>query len=278
VFAGCSSSSTKANPTDGGGGADVVIHHDSGGSSSSGSDSSPGDDASGDDGGTCSNDVTYTYPGYVKIVPSQACSAAQVQAFEAACVNSTATDTTCNTWQTDNIPDGDAGAGTPCGSCIFAPYNPPTAIPQGAAYVTCDASIVTSPMTATCLFSPNVLGCVQIIDPTNGPACAAADDALTQCEGWECNVCSDVASGGPLDTACVTAADASNCSTFLTAAQTACAADFGDGGAGTPFTECQPGGGSSAAEEFTFIIDQMCGGGGGTGNDGGGVSDAAGGG
>ena len=260
AFAGCSSTTNNVAASDGGGTDTGVSHKDSGGSS--GGDSSSGDDGGGGDGGTCSANVAFTYPGYVTIVPKQACTAADLKAFETACTVAAATAATCNGWQASNLPGSDGGpGGTTCGNCIFGPYNPPTNFGQGAAYVTCDSTVPTSSTTSVCLFSPNVIGCVQLIDPTNGPACAAADDALSQCDAWECNLCSDTASGGPLDQACVTAVNAAQCATFLTKAQSACATDFGDGGAGTAFSKCSPSGGTNQSEDFSFIIAQMCGGG-----------------
>jgi len=273
IFGGCSSSTTNNNPGDGGG-SDVSIKHDS--SSSSGSSSgSSGDDSGGDSGGTCSADVAFTYTSYTTIVPSTtACTAADIKAFEAACTDTTMTAAACNAWQMTNTAGADGGGGTACGACIFGNYNPPMSYGQGAGYVTCDSTVTTS-MTAACFFSPNVIGCVQLIDPTNGPKCAAADDALSQCEAWECNLCSDTNVAGPLDTACIMAADAAQCAQYIAPAQSACAGPFGDGGAGTDIAKCDPSGGTNSSEDFTFIIGLMCGGG--TSGDSG-VTDSGGGG
>jgi hypothetical protein len=229
----------------------------SGGSGGSSTSSSSGgtiiDDASIEDaeptGGTCPENAPFSMTPYTKVTGHQGvCTAADVSAFEAACGDS-ATDTTCNAWLEANLGGQDGAGGTACGNCIIPPTAPQSGV-QGAAYVTCDAS------QQDCDFAPNYVGCVQLVDPTHGPACAVAWDPLMQCEGAQCDDCASSSTY----TACQASVDEGVCGSYTASVQMACATDFVDGGVATT---CEPGGGVTMNPDWTFIIDLICGGGGG---------------
>jgi len=246
VFAGCSSSSTHASGNDAGGGSDTGTHVDasgssSGGSSSGGNDSGGGGDSSGDDsGGTCPDNTPYTSETYATAVAHQGkCEASDIAAFVAVCGDNYGTGAGCTAWWIANVA-GDAGTGTACGNCIAAPGNnggswsDPTSVQGSEAF-------------------PNYGACIQLLDPTNGPACAAALDNISACEGLQCDDCPD----GDTYTACQATVDAAICSTYNTTWESACTTDDADGGVGST---CSPGSASMAYDpDFTFIINLVCG-------------------
>ena len=255
VFAGCSSSSSKATGgNDSGSAADVVVHHDSGsssGSSSGGSGDDSGDD-SGDSGGSCSAGVPYTATTWTNVVAHQGlCDAADLAAFLAACGDSPATATTCNAWIATNLAGADGGGGSTCGNCIV----PPNATGTGG------ASFVTFDSMGNGYFGPNYPGCIQLLDPTNGPACAAAYDNINECLGLECNLCTGTdGDGTPEDPeACenLNVGTGGICASYLSPYQTKCATDNADGGIAD---QCSPGAAEQKTNpDWTLIINLICG-------------------
>jgi hypothetical protein len=197
------------------------------------SDSGPAE--GGDSSVSCEKSTSkFTPVTYVPAVANQGvCDTATIAAFVAACGDK-GSQTKCDTWQTTNVL-GDAGAGTACGNCIFAPMN------NGGTWTDPEG-----------YFGPNYGGCIQLTDPTNGPACASALDNADGCVGVACDSCSS----GDID-ACRDAAAKASCSSYASTEQTACKKDDGDGGA---FTTCSPGAGTSLDPDFTYIAGLICGG------------------
>lgn len=166
------------------------------------------------------------------------CSAADIQAFIAACGTSGSTNT-CSTWQDTNVPGAqpDGGGGTACGNCIFPPLSAAPVSSTGPTYT------VAGPYGG--VFGPNYGGCVAILDPTNGQRCASALDNETDCDDSACMMCT-------------TTAAAQGCFAYACSSQTAlvgpaCRTDE-DGGA---FSRCSPSNGGDA--DWQFIINLICG-------------------
>jgi hypothetical protein len=162
-------------------------------------------------------------PAYAAPAKTSACSMAQVTGFLMACTGTTGSQSACSTFT-------GTAANMTCVGCLI-----PTAKNTGALL---DDSTGAP-------WGLNAGGCVALADPSNGPGCAMALDPLFQCEHAACN---STACQGTDTTACQNAADMGACSTQLMAANTACAADFSDGGAGT--TTC----GTAAG-----VITEICG-------------------
>jgi hypothetical protein len=182
----------------------------------------------------------------VKAEPGS-CTAADISAFEAACGDQ-GSGSACDAWQTANTAGADGGGGTACGNCIFTPPNIPW---QGAAYVTYDSTGGT--------FGPNYEGCIQLVDPTNGPGCAAAWDPLQQCVGLQCDDCTTSATYGTCyDTV---AGKGGICASYYSPFSTACTTDLGADGGAPAIKECTPGGGTTQNPDWNFIINLICGGG-----------------
>jgi hypothetical protein len=158
-----------------------------------------------------------------------------IAAFVAAC-GDMGSNTTCSAWQTANVMS-DAGAGTACGNCVFAPMN------NGGTW--------NDPNN---FFLPNYAGCIQLTDMANGAACGAALNNIQACEGTACDQCSNTDYG-----ACTQAADKGGCSMYASTFTTACKSDRGDGGA---FQTCAPGAAMNMQNpDFTYILGLICGGG-----------------
>jgi hypothetical protein len=255
AFAGCSSSNGGGggNADSGSGGTDGAVHKDAGGSSSggdSGGSSSGGD--SGDDGGaTCPDNTAFTpQPTATATAHRGACSATDLAAFLAACGDNGGL-TSCNDWQTANVAGPDGGGGNACGNCILDPTN------KGAAW-----------SDQVGFFFPNYGACLQLTDPTNGPACGAAVENHQDCDDWQCGDCTDTAT----QATCNTSVDGAICKQYASAVATACAKDAPDSGA---YATCFPGSATNPPTQdpdWTYIITLICGGGDA------GVSDAGGGG
>jgi hypothetical protein len=137
----------------------------------------------------------------------------QISQYLTACLGPSSTNQTCTAFvnaSTSNLtcyqciaPQADGGAQLATGGFVPVP---------GTTYVT-----------------TNTPGCIAILDPTNGPACAQAYEPLVMCELAACT------SGTcPTDQTCQPRARAGACSTEFADAQTKCAADLTDGGAGAP--------------------------------------------
>jgi hypothetical protein len=85
------------------------------------------------------------------------------------------------------------------------------------------------PIPGTTYVTSNIAGCMAILDPTNGPACAQAFEPLVVCE---LSACSSAAC--ETDQTCQPQARMGACSTEVADAQMKCAPELADGGAGAP--------------------------------------------
>jgi hypothetical protein len=188
--------------------------------------------------------ASYTAPAYVAAVANQnLCTATDIAAFVGACGDN-ATTTSFNDWVEANVagdsPDG--GAGTPCGNCIASPMN------NGALWVDSLGGL-----------SPNYGACIQLLDPSQGAACATAFDDLLGCTGVACdNACPMNDPNQATDIApCFAAARQGSCMSYTAAEKAACASDLADGGAvGT----CAPGTGTNKIDpDLTYIATLICG-------------------
>jgi len=112
---------------------------------------------------------------------------------------------------------------------------------------------------------------MQLVDSTNGAACALAFDNATSCDTIACSILSGSGNGATQCSAtvyqnCTTFAEETGepCNAANTAFQssTACAADFADGGA---YRTCTPGeaagadAGANGETDFTYIVNLFCG-------------------
>jgi hypothetical protein len=218
-----------------------------GGSSGSSSGSSSGGSAK--DGSAdapvaaCPDDVPFAPGTYPTVVAHQGvCSGGDVAAFLKACGDGSA-GADCTAWQVANVGGGDGGGGTACGNCILGDGN------AGAAFV--DQAGASGAQ----YFAPNYGACIQILDKTNGAACAPAFDAVTDCNGEQCDDCSDATTFN----ACANGVDALGgiCTTYAQSATTACAPDFADGGIAY---ECSPGAATSTIDpDWQLVIGLVCG-------------------
>jgi hypothetical protein len=175
------------------------------------------------------------------------CATGDVSAFVTACgVNGS--QTTCDNWQNTNLAS-DAGPGTACGNCIFAPMN------NGGTWTDVNG-----------YFLPNYAGCIQLTDPSSaGTACATALDDRQGCEGLACDMCTS-------GKACITAVDSAGCSQYVSAFDSSCTSELADGGA---VPTCFPGGAANPDLDLSYVVTLICGGGdGGTPTTDSGVADA----
>ncbi len=202
-------------------------------------------DAGGDASLVCppQSTASYTPAAYTAAVPNQnLCTTTDITAFVGACGDS-ATPTSCNDWITSNVAGvADGGAGTACGNCIVAPMN------NGALWVDSLGGL-----------SPNYGACVQLLDPSQGTACAGAYDDLAGCYGVACDTACPA--NDPTLTAdigaCFTAAKMGSCMSYATAEKSACATDLADGGA---VSTCSPGAATNQIDpDLTYIANLICG-------------------
>ena len=140
------------------------------------------------------------------------CTAAQLTAYVTACFSTTSTAATCTTFT-------GASANTACAACLAPPAAAST---PGPIFLGSDGQPA----------GFNTPGCIELVDPMKGPACAPAYDAAGQCGASACSGCAvtDMASA-QVANMCATAALKGTCSSFSTKADSACAADVADGGA-----------------------------------------------
>jgi hypothetical protein len=238
---GSTSSSGSPSTTDAGGtgGGDSSVQADAVGATDSGTPNN--DSAAPTDAGTHHEAGPACTPSTATFTPRTAgtpapgqgvCAASDISAFVTACGDNGSL-STCNAWIAANAKT-DAGAGTACGTCILAPNNAGGAFVDPQGYV-----------------NPNYGACVELLDKTNGAACAAAFDNQTDCEAVACDQCTQGYNG------CVHAANNGSCSSYVSAANTACAADNADGGA---LNTCAPDPNGQDGD-YTFIISLICGGG-----------------
>jgi hypothetical protein len=179
----------------------------------------------------------YVTPPYVPAVEHQGlCTAGEISAFVSAAVSP---GLSYPAWADANEAGfEEGGMGTPCGNCLFAPPKED----NGGVWV--------DPYG---FFYPNYAGCVQILDPEHGPACAAANNVLTSCELVACDYCPGLGENDLTD--CLDAADATSCASFLKTFNAACAADAELGG---PIDTCTPDNGGPG--DYVYVATLICGG------------------
>ncbi len=159
------------------------------------------------------------------------------------------TNAACNAWLGTNVAAfsaADAAVSTTCGACMFPADSTGNFTNAGPIFnVTLPGNVDS--------FGPNVGACVQLLDTTNGAACALALDNTNTCDTIACGqVQTCTATQGQ---ACQTDVNAAGgaCATPA-ATQSACQSDAADGGA---YTTC------TASQDYdtilTYVIDQMCG-------------------
>jgi hypothetical protein len=200
---GCSSSSSNGG---GGGGDDSGVtgsdsgtHHDSGGT---GGDSGTGFDSGtgGDSGGMmCApgNVSTFMPPAYhAANRQAGACTAAQITAYYAACLDTASTQATCMAFTPAS-----------CASCLEGPS---TAAKWGAV------------VDSTGIASINLAGCMEITGGANGLACAQTSQKSSACADAACAPSCKVTDDASLQLylACAQQADANGCSMYAQATQT----------------------------------------------------------
>jgi hypothetical protein len=243
VACGCGGS-TAASTTDAGGngGGDSSTTRDAGsggvidsGTPSNDSAPPPTDSGTHHEAGPACTPSTATFTPRTTGTPAPGqgvCTASDIAAFVTACGDN-GTLSTCSAWIAANSAT-DAGAGNACGNCILAPNNAGGAFVDPQGYV-----------------NPNYGACVELLDKTNGAACATAFDNQADCEAVACDSCTQGYGG------CVRAADNGSCSSYVAAANTQCAADNADGGA---LNTCAPDP-QGQDGDYTFIVSLICGGG-----------------
>jgi hypothetical protein len=165
-------------------------------------------------------------PAYAAPARALACSIAQINAFVLHCTSASGSTTACNSWETNT-------ANSACFTCIAQG-------PRNSGAVLFDSTGAP--------FELNLGGCVALADPTNGPACGMAVDPLLQCEYAACNSAACLQATASVVDDCITASDQGACASLLTAANSACVIDFGDGGVGN--TTCATSAG---------VIAEICG-------------------
>jgi hypothetical protein len=245
VAAACGGS-TNSNSPDASGSSSSGSSSSGGGSSgSSSSGSTQLDGGSPDAAASCTPASTagFTAPKYTNASEHQGvCSATDIGAFIAACGDN-GMDSTCNPWIAANVA-GEGGAGSACGNCIVTPAN------SGGAWVDVVAGLNQSGL------YPNYAGCLQILDPTNGPACGAAMNAASACESVACDAC--YGNGNRQGAACDNTIQATGgeCASYYNTANSACMADFAMGGANDM---CTPGMGNTTDPDWQFILTLICG-------------------
>jgi hypothetical protein len=168
------------------------------------------------DGGPCLVATSVSsVPGYVPVKQQlNACSSAQLGTFESSCLTA-ATAGACNSFQTDAANKG-------CMGCLF-PGSP------GSPTQNSGGMLVDS--TGTVIVAVNTPGCIALVDPGNGAACATALEPLFQCEVAACGSADCRTATPSIFQSCETTSEKGACDTQYTASQTSCMADYGDGGA-----------------------------------------------
>jgi hypothetical protein len=173
------------------------------------------------------------------------CSPSDISAFITACGDNGG-DPMCSTWLSANVA-GEGGAGTACGNCIAAP-----AKNNGAVFV--DVLRGANGGLNYDALMPNYAACIQLLDPTNGPACAAAMDTYSMCDNLACDPCYNMSQFEGM--ACDSTTP-SGCVSYSNTQTTACMTDMADGGAQDT---CSPGQASGASDpDYQFILTLICG-------------------
>jgi hypothetical protein len=174
--AGSSSGSSSSGGSAGGSSGSSSSGSGSSGSSGGASSSSSSGGSSGGDGGTCTPLAVVPGSVVVPYTPVQqmlnACLQQQITGFITACTSSTASQQSCMNWQNDPNNSG-------CLACLIPSDS--TGMATGAGALLIDAQ--------QGFFTSNVPGCLALIDPTNGPKCAAEYEPQLQCAYYGCAGC-----------------------------------------------------------------------------------------
>jgi hypothetical protein len=136
-------------------------------------------------------------------------------------------------WSEANRADFvEGGAGTPCGTCLFAPES------NGGLWIGPDGS-----------WAANEAGCIQLLDPIHGPACAATLNEYNGCEQLACAYCPNFA---PNDAAqCFAASGAGACASYSDSAMNLCVE------AGDAFYTCTAN--LNDASQYLYVATLICG-------------------
>jgi len=170
------------------------------------------------DGGPCVVLTTVpasAVPSYATVVQQKgACTAAQISDFVSACTSGTAAPAPCNDFQTSS---GNAD----CMACLFPSRDGGASMNTGG--VLLDA-------TGTLIVGPNTSGCIALVDPANGPACAAGLEPLFQCETVACGSADCRTASTAVYQTCLDTSEKGACASQY-AASSPCATEYTDGGA-----------------------------------------------
>jgi hypothetical protein len=178
--------------------------------------------------------ASFTPKAYVPSVAHQGlCTTAEVDAFTTACLDP---GTSCGAWVNANVAGSvDGGVGTSCGNCIEAPLD----LNNGGVWLDPEG-----------FFGPNYGGCMQLLDPTSGPACAAAFNNDDGCQALACDYCP----GSPNEfSACYNAAVDAGCASYAAAEGTGCENDFNNG----VYGQCSASNGGT--QDYVFSVTLICG-------------------
>jgi hypothetical protein len=159
------------------------------------------------------------------------CLQTQISAFITACASSTASQQDCMTWQ--NAANNDV-----CQACIV-----PTMDGTGVSY----GGVIFNAQNS--FFTYNLPGCLAIVDPTNGPKCAAELEPQIQCQSAACSAC-QVSTAASCDSAVLAPGQA--CAAYTTPD---CTTDMLPDG-GTFDNECSGPSGTAATQA---VINVICG-------------------
>jgi hypothetical protein len=202
----------------------------SGGSSGSGSSSGSMSDAA-----TCAPITNVPSSDVLPYTPVKqalgSCLQAQISGFITACASATASTQSCNTWQ-------NAANNMVCQECIL-PSMDGMGVNYGGALFNAQNSF----------FTYNLPGCVALVDPTNGPNCAAELEPQIQCENAACSACQVGTARSCFDTVLATGGA---CAAYQTPD---CTSDVLPDG-GTFDNECSGPSGTAATQA---VINVICG-------------------
>jgi hypothetical protein len=245
IAAACGGSTNSGSAPDASGssGSGSSSGGSSSGSSSSGSSQLDGGNPDATVSCTPASTASFTAPTYTNTTASPgACSATDIGAFVMACGDN-GSDAMCNPWIAANVA-GEGGAGTACGNCIVTPAN------NGGAWVDVVAGLNQGGL------YPNYAGCIQILDPTNGPACGAAMNTYSGCESVACDGCYGNSNRQGMACDNTISATGGECASYYSTFQSACMVDMAMGGAND---KCTPAMGNGFDPDWQFILTLVCG-------------------
>ncbi len=170
------------------------------------------------DGGPCVVLTTVpasAVPSYATVVQQKgACTATQISDFVTSCTSGSASGPNCDAFQTSS---GNTG----CMACLFPSRDGGASMNTGG--VLLDA-------TGTLIVGGNTPGCIALVDPANGPACAAGLEPLFQCETVACGSADCRTASTSVYQTCLDTSEKGACASQY-AASSPCATEYTDGGA-----------------------------------------------